>query len=240
GKRDGVGRKHGRGTMSSDTQPSINRVRSRLMDLLRRELGPFLALIAVIAIFAVADAWLSDSQSFLTADNLRTTAVQMSTVGVAALGMTVIIIAGGIDLSAGTALSLCATVLAVCLKQEYSIGVAILAAIGTGCLAGFINGALISVFRVVPFIVTLGTMSIFLGTAKLIADETTVRPDRTRIPAWLYALVTRRPDPLWLWRTEIGGQEIGIPNFASGVWLALALALILALVLRYTVFGRYV
>jgi len=228
--------------MSSNDQDKGVVRRSRLRGFvgLRSALGPLVALACVVAFFAVADALHSKNHTFMSARNLRTTAVQMSTVAVAALGMTVVIIAGGIDLSAGTALALCATVLAWCLREKYSVFVAVTAAIGTGCLAGLVNGALISVLRVVPFIVTLGTMTIFQGVAKIVANETTVRPLPEQIPAWLHRLVTPSPEPEWVLRFGTGAHAIGIPNFASGVWLALGLAAILAAVLRYTVFGRYV
>lgn len=165
--------------------------------------------------------------------------MQASTVAVAALGMTVIIIAGGIDLSAGTALALSATVLAYCLRAGYSPAVGVLAGIGTGCLAGLINGALISLLRVVPFIITLGSMTAYLGLAKFVASETTVRPLPEQVPSWLSGagLMTTRPRPAWIGE---GVLPHVLPNFASGVWLALALAALLALVLKYTVFGRYV
>jgi len=192
------------------------------------------ALLLVIGVFAVAD-WLQEGRdTFLTPRNARTIAVQAAPVVVAALGMTVIIIAGGIDLSAGTALALAATVLAWFLNKGYSGPVAVTAAIGTGCLAGFINGALVSLLRVVPFIITLGTMTIYLGVAKLVAQETTIRPSPERIPTWFETMVADSPKPLWL------VQSLQVPNFAWGVWMALGLAGLLAIVLRYTVFGRYV
>src|SRR5438552_2233449 len=82
-------------------------------------LGPFIALAAVVLLFSAADSWMNgEKATFLTGRNLTTVAAQTATVAVAALGMTVIIIAGGIDLSAGTAIALCATVLAWCLKED--------------------------------------------------------------------------------------------------------------------------
>lgn len=197
-------------------------------------LGPLLALLVVIGFFAAAD-YRYGSGTFLTLRNLQTTSVQTSTVAVAALGMTLVIIAGGIDLSAGTALALSATVLAWFLREGYPVSVSVLAGVGTGCLTGLVNGALISGLRIVPFIVTLGTMTIYLGVAKIIAAETTVRPSLDQVPPWLSGagMVTTRPEPAWL----LYGV---LPNFAGGVWFALALALCLAIVLRYTVFGRYV
>ena len=152
---------------------------------------------------------------------------------VAALGMTVVIISGGIDLSAGTALALASTVIAYCLREDWGIGLSISAGLLTGCLAGLLNGVLVSVLRVVPFIVTLGTMTIYRGLAKIVADNTTVHPDVKNIPGWLSNLVSPCFDHPWI----IPGV---LPNFAAAVWLTLGLAVVMACVLRYTVFGRHV
>lgn len=219
--------------------PSITTSGSRpaagkMLRVLAVQLSPLLALLVVIVFFAVADARMNEEYaSFLSVDTARMVAVNTIIVGTAALGMLMIIVSGGIDLSAGTALAFSATVLAFCLKQESGVVVALFAAVGTGCLTGLLNGALISLLRVVPFIITLGTMSVYLGFAKLIADETTIRPNLASIPDWLKTLVTSPPDQEWL-------AYPLLPNFAPGVWLFLALAGALAFVLRSTVFGRYV
>ena len=210
------------------------------MRLLGSTLGSLLALGVVIAFFAAAEAWQSGSNNFLTGRNVRTIAVQTSTVAVAALGMTVIIIAGGIDLSAGTALALSATVLAYALRENYGTAAALALGLGAGCAAGLVNGILVSALRVVPFIVTLGTMTIWLGVAKIIAAETTVRPLPEQVPAWLPAMVATIPSPEWLLDLRFGDRALRIPNFATGVWVALLLAFALSCILRYTVFGRYV
>ncbi|MEK6236185.1 MAG: ABC transporter permease, partial [Planctomycetales bacterium] len=237
---------------------------------------PLLGLVAVVTLFAslefLLEAWqalddglplgefFADYDSrFLQGRNFQNILVQTTTVAIAALGMTIIIIAGGIDLSAGTALALSATVAAIMLRDGPStilemlsanvavplfgaelpipdppvgeasyVALAILCGIGVACLAGLLNGALITVLRVAPFIVTLGTMTVYLGLAKWVANETTVRPDRyTQVPAWIPALVKPLPDFRW-------------PIVPTGVWLLLFLSVALALVLRYTVFGRYV
>jgi ribose transport system permease protein len=197
-------------------------------------LGPLVALLAVIFLFAVAD-WLmnGDRASFWSMRSLRTAAVQTSTIAVAALGMTVIIIAGGIDLSVGTALSLSATVLAWALTQHWGAGWAIGACVATGCVAGLINGLLTSLLKVVPFIITLGTMTAYLGLGNMLGKETTVRPRAADIPQWLPSLVAPLPKPLWLW-------EPLVPNFGWGVWLTFGLAILLAALLHLTVFGRHV
>lgn len=200
------------------------------------KLGPLWALILVVLLFAGLDRWKHGKNArFLTLARLHSVSAQASPVAVAALGMTVIIIAGGIDLSAGSAIALSATMLAYCLREDSSPLLAVAVCLAVGCLAGLINGALIAGLRVVPFIVTLGTMMIYLGLAKLAANEVTIHLKLEQIPAWLSysGLVSRHPQPPWL----LPGV---VPNFASGVWLALALAAALGLVLRYTVFGRYI
>jgi ribose/xylose/arabinose/galactoside ABC-type transport system permease subunit len=117
----------------------------------------------------------------------------------------------------------------------YTPPLAVAAALATGCIAGCLNGMLISALRVVPFIVTLGTMSFYLGLAKIVADETTVRPGLEQIPPWIPGLTSMIPDS-WL-SIGIGPVRIALP---SGVWLALLLAIVLSAVLRWTVFGRHV
>src|SRR5262249_4304192 len=79
-----------------------------------------------------------------------------------------------------------------------TVWLALLMGVGCGMLCGLLNGLLIVVLRVVPFIATLGTMTIYLGLAKLVADETAVRPGTAQVPAWLGELSAVRPDPAWL------------------------------------------
>lgn len=193
------------------------------------ELGPLLALIGLIVLFTLADyRW--GGGKFATVRNFRTVLNQTSIVVVASLGMTMVIIAGGIDLSAGTALTLAATVLAYCLKQDLNPLAAVATTILVGCACGLVNGALVSLLRVVPFIVTLGTMTIYLGIGKIVSGETTISPNRDQIPAWLDTLCsTRPPDTI----------ASGFPNIPAGVWVALGLGLLVSLALRFTVFGRH-
>lgn len=201
---------------------------SRAWQSFTRAAGPFLALAIVIGFFGLADRWANGEDArFLSLHNARTVCTQTAVVGVAALGMTVIIIAGGIDLSVGTAIALSATVLAWMITQGYSASTAVVGCLLTGCVTGALNGLLISALRVVPFIITLGTMTLFLGLAKMLAKDTTVRPRPELVPNWLSSLLTTSGSSLYL----------GVP---LGLVLALVLALILAMVLHFTVFGRHV
>lgn len=206
-------------------------------------LGPLLALLLVFTGFAIAERARTDRAVFTTPDNIRTMLVNSSVVGIAALGMTVVIIAGGIDLSVGTGIALCATVLAAALLKNVSPVNALVLTLLVGTLLGAINGVLVSVLRVVPFIVTLGTMTIFLGAAKLLAtlasNAQTVRPDpTTQVPAWLLSLLSTRNAALW--PPLPAGGVLDYFRHPVGIWIGLVLALLVAALLRYTIFGRYI
>jgi ribose/xylose/arabinose/galactoside ABC-type transport system permease subunit len=205
----------------------MNNSRANLWTLLTGQLGPLLALALVFLFFAVADALQPDGGRFSSLRNLQTMLISSAPVVVGALGMTVVIVAGGIDLSVGTAIALCATVMAWVLEQGGPIELALVSSIATGCAAGCVNGVMVSSLRVAPFIVTLGTMTAYLGIAKLVADETTVRPPLSSVPAWMSGLSMPSPQPAWL-------------LVAPGVWIMLLMAVALSAMLRYTIFGRHV
>jgi ribose/xylose/arabinose/galactoside ABC-type transport system permease subunit len=190
-------------------------------------LGPLFGLAAAVAFFAVADRLQADGGAFASRRNFQVILVQTATVAVASLGMTLVIIAGGIDLSAGTAVALCATVLAWLLRAGHSPPLALAGCVLAGALCGLLNGALIGVLGIPPFIATLGAMTAYLGLAKIIAGETTVRPALDLVPGWLGTLVSTQSRQLLL----------GLP---PGVWLALVFTALLWVVLRYHRFGRHV
>jgi ribose transport system permease protein len=196
-------------------------------NFLRTVVGPFLALALVVGVFTLADHLQTDGGKFATLRNAQNILVQSATVAMAALGMTMIIISAGIDLSAGTAMALSATVLAWVMREGYPPEVAVAAGIATACLAGFVNGALVSRLGIVPFIVTLGTMTIYLGLAKIIGNNTMVRPAPGDVPSWIKTLLSPRLANEWM-------------IVSPGVWLLLILSILVAAVLRYTVFGRHV
>jgi len=198
--------------------------------LLGGSLGPVLMLLTVFVLFAALDE-APLGERFTSMRNLRVMTVGSLDIAVAGLGMTLVIIAGGIDLSAGTALALSGTVYAAALKAGWSPTLALLALLVTGLMCGATNGLLISRLKVVPFIVTLGAMTAFLGVGKLVAEESTVFPERASIPAWVSGLTsTSKPDVHAGW----------FPNLPSGFYIALVLAALVALLLQRTVFGRHV
>ncbi|MCA9129409.1 MAG: ABC transporter permease [Planctomycetales bacterium] len=207
--------------MSGDQEEGSTRWWSFLQSL-----GPLLALVIVTLGFAMADQYWGEGH-FSELRNVRVILVQAAPVAVAALGMTLIIISGGIDLSAGTASALCATVLASLLASECSGSFAVAMTLLAGAACGLTNGLLIGLLRIPPFIVTLGTMTIFLGIGKRIAGGSTVFVPSP--PDWLPSLVATMPPDWFGW----------IPNIASGVWLAVGIAILVAVVLHYTVLGRH-
>ncbi len=212
--------------MTQDPPPS--NTSSRFWDIIQT-MGPLLALVIVTLGFAIADSVYGQGH-FREVRNIRVILVQAAPVAVAALGMTLIIISGGIDLSAGTASMLCATVLAILLRDEYSIVVALMATVATGVCCGLSNGLLIGLLRIPPFIVTLGTMTIFLGLAKRLADNSNVFVSRNLLPDWLNNFSSTMPPDF---------TENYMPRIATGVWLALGIAILVAIILRYSVFGRH-
>lgn len=212
---------------------------SRLFSsLFRSQIGPIAALLVIVAIFVIADQMVG-SGNFMSWRNARVLSSSAALIAVPALGMTMIIIAGGIDLSAGTALTLCGTVLATSLKYSSAasgdpgfasmIALAIAMTILTGCACGLANGILISVTGVVPFIVTLGTMTIFLGIGQIIAKESTVYAATEKIPNWLQNLCVTGSNP---------HKYLLVPYFPTSAIVAIALAILVSVLLRYTIFGR--
>jgi ribose/xylose/arabinose/galactoside ABC-type transport system permease subunit len=159
---------------------------------------------------------------FFSGPNLELMARQTAIVGVAALGMTLVIVSGGIDLSVGSVIALSTVVTALVLRDGYLPLLAALGAVAAGAACGAVNGILITTLRVVPFIVTLGTMLLVRGAAKGLADER-----RLEAPlSWLNSLL----------RSVRGGTGVLVP---SGIWLLVALAIVVAVALQYTRFGRH-
>lgn len=366
--------------MSSDTskpepqseQGDVRQARwTQWTSLLGGTLGPLLGLVCVVTFFALAD-WIWADGTFFTVDNLRIITIQTCVVAIAALGMTIVIISKGIDLSAGTALALSATTLAWGLREDLafliyygdnfhnasedlndahraleiarrdgdsakvqmlqdrvaqrrealiriaqiklktarqraaaaeaparraaenykaategtarqerlarimkrwteerdrrqqdvnrleeriatltnnpqfvprsdyqweqgvpnapaSAMLAVLLGVLTGMLGGLLNGVLVSWLRVVSFIVTLGTMTIFVGVGNWVSANTPIRPsEHDQVPLWLQDMVSVSTNAQWF----------GL--FPTGVFLVVGLAVLLSLALRYSVFGRWV
>ena len=177
--------------------------------------------LAGLALVSVLFAFLIGPQFFNPA-NLELMARQTAIVCVAALGMTMVIVTGGIDLSVGSVIALSTVATALLLRDGSSPLVAGAGAVAAGAVCGLINGVLITSLRVVPFIVTLGTMLLMRGAAKGLADERRLEAPIT----WLNGLL----------RTVRDGSGALLP---WGIWIVLVLAVAVAITLQYTRFGRH-
>lgn len=192
--------------------------RKNLSALLAR-LGPFIGLIFVFALFA-----LLRPSTFLTLDNMQIMLLQTAVVATAALGMTLIIISGGIDLSIGSNIALCTVVVALLLSHNVPPLLAALGGIAVSASAGALIGGFVTRLKLTPFIVTLGMWGALRGAAKGLSGETMVVPPST----WLNGLLQTLPaDRRWM-------------IFPPGVWLTIVLTVFVALLLRYTRFGRHI
>ncbi len=180
--------------------------------------GPALGLVVVVLVFAVLT---KAPERYLSAFNLRIVLSQTVIVALGAIGMTMIIVSGGIDLSVGAAIALTGVITAIGIRGGWSPVIAAGAAVAAGGAVGLVNGLLITTLRVVPFIATLGMLGIARGVAKWAANEQTVIAPAT----WVNTLLVTFPTPAWL-------------IVAPGVWIALLLAAFASLVLARTVFGR--
>jgi ribose/xylose/arabinose/galactoside ABC-type transport system permease subunit len=202
--------------------------------------GPFLGLLATVLLFAYLTR---ETGQFLTVLNWRIISIQTVIVATAALGMTIVMIAGGIDLSVGSIVALVCVVMALAVRgfqvglprflggvtlnlPPIPLGLALIGGILVGGLCGLVNGKLITALGVVPFIITLGTMKVYRGLATWLANSTSVYVPAASKPWWFGKVLAIEPEPPWL-------------LVAPGVWVLIGLSLVLAFVLRYTLFGRY-
>jgi ribose transport system permease protein len=180
--------------------------------------GPILGLVLVILIFSLL---MESPGRYLSPFNLRIVLAQTVIVAIGAIGMTLIIVSGGIDLSVGSIIALSGVMTALLLNAGLSPVGAVAAGILAGGVVGLVNGLAITRLRVVPFIATLGMLGVARGTAKWLAGQQTVNIPET----WVNELLVTFPRPAWL-------------LVAPGVWITLLLAIMAAVMLRNTVFGR--
>lgn len=138
-----------------------NTIASRLgqLNISWRDMGTVAGLIIMVLVFS------SMSDVFLTQRNLINILQQSSINACIAIGMTLVIISGGIDLSVGPAAALAAVLSATMLVAGFPIAIVILTALAVGLMCGFLNGALIAYAGLQPFIVTLGTLSLYRALA---------------------------------------------------------------------------
>ncbi len=175
-----------------------------------------------LAVIAAALALSFATDSFATSKNLYNITRNVTFVAIIALGTTMVIATGGIDLSVGSVLCLCSMILAVVMNAGYSIEVGIAASMATALVVGGINGVLIAYVGLPSFVVTLGMLSIARSLAMVASGNTVVfefGPDHDLLlalggGAWFYGI-------------------------ANPVIYMVVLALLTSFVLRGTRFGRY-
>ncbi|CDX27126.1 D-ribose transporter subunit; membrane component of ABC superfamily [Mesorhizobium plurifarium] len=163
------------------------------------------------------------TDSFATSKNLFNITRNVTFTAIVALGMTFVIITGGIDLSVGSVLCLSSMVLAVTMHAGYSIEVGILASIFTALVVGAFNGVLIAYLGFPPFVVTLGMLSVARSLAMVASNNTVVfqfGPDHQKLLA-------------------LGGGA-WVFGIANPVLYMIILALITGFILRWTKFGRHI
>jgi rhamnose transport system permease protein len=173
-----------------------------------------LALILVVSLALLS----TQSDRFLTTENLLNQGRLMAEVGLVAMPMTFVIVTGGIDLSVGSVLGLCAILLGVIWKNlglplELSIALTLV----VGAAAGAFNGWFITRIGVPPLIMTLATLALFRGLAEGISQARSVRG----YPDWFFQLGQ--------------GHVLGVP---IQLWILLAVILGSGIVLAKTIFGR--
>jgi fructose transport system permease protein len=180
-------------------------------------LGPLLALLAATVFFA------TQSERFLSGQNFSLILQQVMVVGVIAIGQTLIVLTAGIDLSCGMAMALGSVVMTkFCVDMGMHPYLAVLCGMAACVLIGYINGALVTMVRLPPFIVTLGTLNIAFAVTQLYSNAQTV---------------TGVPDAM----TFLGNTfQLGQTNITYGTVLMLGLYVLTWLFLRDTAPGRHI
>lgn len=182
---------------------------------LLNRLGPLLGLLVVTGLFSLDP---EVRGFFLSAANFKIILTQTVVVAIAALGMTLIIVSGGIDLSVGSVIAFTGVLGALMIQAGYPPAAVIAATVLAGGAMGSINGAVIGGFKMLPFIVTLGMLGIARGAAKWISGNQTVNFPPTPISGLMTA-----------------GEQLPPP----GVAIVLLLAVVMGVLMRRTVFGRH-
>lgn len=208
-------------------------------------LGPFLGLALVIAIFSLLTWWNGTLDDFLVLENFRLILTHTTIIAAAGLGMTIIMIMGGIDLSVGYVISLVTVMMMLAFRGVVSWGpmgteatvtlagvAALLAGLATGTFCGLCNGLIITKLRIVPFVATLAMLGIARGVGIYFTEGSRLSfPSGTSAPSWMKALgsiasAIDSPTRVWMF-------------FSPSVWTVVVLAVVVALILRYTVLGRH-
>ena len=176
--------------------------------------------VAILLFLTVLSFFSLSSKVFLSSQNLANLARSFSWLAMAAIGQSIVIVMGGIDLSVGATMALAGLVAGRCMQLGFSVAQAILLGLLVGIVVGAINGLLVARFHLPAFVVTLGTMGIQRGIAYGLTG------------GWS---VTNMPEAF----LGLGQSDVGFGSWTVPVPLliTLAVALLLSLFLRRTVMG---
>jgi ribose transport system permease protein len=181
----------------------------------------FAALIALFVVFSIA------SPNFFQFENIVGILIATAVNGILALGVTLVIISGGIDLSIGTVMTLSAVMTGVAITNaRFPVGIGILVGLATGTLAGVLNGVIISKLKVPPFIATLGMLNVAKGLALVFSG---LKP--------IYFNDTPEFNSMVM-NSALGGIIPGL-TVPNAVLILFGAAIIASLILTRTLVGRY-
>ena len=174
--------------------------------------------------------WWMLPETFMTGRNLINITQQMSMLAVVAFAMTVVMAMGDYDLSVGSMATLSGIVAAVAFRDTGSVALGVSLAIAVGLLGGALNGFLVSFVGILPFVATLGTLTIFSGLGFLLSEGKTIFGGD--IPA-SFSGFAKGGIPLW----SQGDQVLLLPNLTI---VAVAVLLLVWFLLQKLVFGRHI
>ena len=179
-------------------------------------------------LLAILFFWIALPGTFMTGRNWLNISQQMSMLAAVAFTMTVVMAMGDFDLSVGSMASLSGIAAALMFRDTGSIAAGVVAALAAGLLGGLLNGILVSYLAMLPFVATLGTMTIFGGLAFLLSGGKTLFG--SDIPQ-AFSSFARGGIPLM----RAGDQVLLLPNLTSAAVVVLVLVYLL---LEQTVYGR--
>jgi ribose transport system permease protein len=195
--------------------------------------GPVIGLLTVLGLFIILIGLKGELGHFLSLRNLQVLVQEGTIPAVVALGALLVIVSGGIDLSVGSVVALVTVVTMQVYRSLYtgpeSVPTASLAAVLAGVAAGgacgLVNGLIITRLHIPPFVATLGMLGIARGLAVWLAERQMLALPIGERPGWVKSLQTVHP---------------GATVFNPGFWSLVALAVAVAVLLRFTVLGRHV
>lgn len=186
-------------------------------------------LIAIVALVVIYLFFAGASSNFRTLNTFISVLDSSYYIGFMAIGVTFVIITGGIDLSIGTVLMCSALIGGTLYEKGLPLPLALIAVIVVGAIFGLLNGLMVSVMKLPAFIATLGTMMISKGLGSIITKTQTMTwPLRSTDDGWYKSLFRTGPIP---------GFSTGIP---TGLIILIGLAIVMAVVLTKTRPGRYI